>query len=81
MFIFLLKEDGVHSDFCIKLDFEIAADLLTRAHNQTSEKIVVSERPPVPVGQPPHISSNFVSIIPNHQNVPKKALGCFTVSY
>ena len=78
MFIFLLKEDGVHFDFCIKLDFEIAADLLNRAHNQTSEKIVVSERPPVPVGQPPHISSNFVSITKTCQ---KKALGCFTVSY
>ena len=43
---------GVHPDFFVKLDFEIAVDQQTRARDQTFEGVLDSGCPPVPAGQP-----------------------------
>ena len=42
---------GVHPDFFVKLDFEIAVDQQTRAHDQIFEGVPDSGCPPVPAGQ------------------------------
>ena len=43
---------GVHTDFFVKLDLEIAVDQQFRASDQTFEGVPDSGCPPVPVGQP-----------------------------
>ena len=43
---------GVHPVFFVKLDFEIAVDQLTKAHDQTFEGVPDSGCPLVPAGQP-----------------------------
>ena len=40
--------------FFVKLDFEIAVDQQTRAHDQTFEGVPYSGFPPVPAGDPRH---------------------------
>ena len=51
---------GVHPDFFVKLDFEIAVDQQTRAHDQTFEGVSDSGCPPVPAGQPrPYLVNCF----------------------
>ena len=46
----------------VKLDFEIAVDQQTRAHDQTFEGVPESGCPPVPVGQPRPYLVNFCQI-------------------
>ena len=53
---------GVHPDFFVKLDFEIAVDQQTRAHDQTVEGVPDSGCPPVPAGQPRPYLVNFCQI-------------------
>ena len=53
---------GVHTDFFVKLDFEIAVDQQTRAHDQTFEGVPDSGCPPVPAGQPRPYLVNFCQI-------------------
>ena len=43
---------GVHTDYFVKLDFEIAVDQQTRARDWTFEGVLDSGCPPVPEGQP-----------------------------
>ena len=43
---------GFHPVFLIKLDFEIAVDQQTKAHDRTFEGVPDSGCPPVPAGQP-----------------------------
>ena len=62
----LVKGGGVHPDFFVKLDFEIAVDQQTRAHDQTFEGVPDSGCPPVPAGQPRPYLVNFS---PNHRNM------------
>ena len=70
----MIKGRGVHPDFFAKLDFEIAVDQQTKAHDQTFEGVLDSGCPLVPAGQPrPHLV-NFGSILPNHLNIPKTVL-------
>ena len=53
---------GVHPDFFVKLDFEIAVDQQTRAHDQTFEGVPNSGCPPVPAEQPRPYLVNFCQI-------------------
>ena len=50
---FILRGGGVTLFFGVKLDFEIAVDQQTKAHDQTFEGI------PVPAGQPRPYLLNF----------------------
>ena len=43
---------GVHPDYFVKLDFEIAVDQQTRARDRTFEGVPDPGCPPVPAGQP-----------------------------
>ena len=43
----------------VKLDFEIAVDQQTKAHNRTFEVVPDSGYPPVPAGQPRPYLVNF----------------------
>ena len=43
---------GVHPDYFVKLDFEIAVDQQTRARDRNFEVVPDSGCPPVPAGQP-----------------------------
>ena len=54
----LLRGGGVHPDFFVKLDFEIAVDQQTRAHDQTFEGVPDSGCPPI-----------FGQFLPNHLNM------------
>ena len=45
--------------FFVKLDFEIAVDQQTKAHDQTFEGVPESGYPPVPTGQPRPYLVNF----------------------
>ena len=65
-----------HSSPCffVKLDFEIAVDQQTKAHDQNFEGVLDSGFPPVPAGQPRPYSVNFASILPNHLNMLKTVL-------
>ena len=55
----------------MKLDFEIAVDQQTRAHDKTFEGVPDSGCPPVPAGQPrPYL----VIFLPNHLNMLKTVL-------
>ena len=58
----------------MKLDFEIAVDQQTRAHDQTFEGVPDSGCSPVPAGQPRPYLVNFGSILPNHFNMLKTVL-------
>ena len=51
-----------NSDFFVNLDFEIAVDQQTRAHDQTFEGVPDSGCPPVPAGQPRPYLVNFCQI-------------------
>ena len=71
----MLKGGGVTLFFVVvKLDFEMAVDQQTKAHDQTSKGVPDSGYPPVPAGQPRPYLVNFGSILPNHLNVLKTVL-------
>ena len=58
---------GVHPDYFVKLDFEIAVDQQTRARDWTFEGVRDSGWPPVPAGQPrPYL----VNLWPNFAKWP-----------
>ena len=48
-----------HPVFFVKLDFEIAVDQQTKAHDQSFEGVPDSGYPPVPTGQPRPYLVNF----------------------
>ena len=48
----MLKGGGVHPDYFVKLDFEIAVDQQTWARDRTFMGVPDSGWPPVPAGQP-----------------------------
>ena len=50
---------GVHPDFFVKLDFEIAVDQQTKARDRNFEVIPDSGCQPVPAGQPRPYLVNF----------------------
>ena len=54
-----LRGGGGHPVFFMKLDFEIAVDQQTNAHDQTFEGVPDSGCPPVPAGQPRPYLVNF----------------------
>ena len=54
---------GVHPDFFVKIDLEIAIDQQTRACDRTFEGVPDSGCSPVPAGQPRRF---LVQIIPNY---------------
>ena len=58
----------------MKLDFEIAVDQQTQAHDKTFEGVPDSGCPPVPVGEPRPYLVNFGSILPNDLNMLKTVL-------
>ena len=58
----------------MKLDFEIAVDQQTKAHDRTFEGVPDSGCPPVPAGQSRSYLVNFGSILPNHLNMLKTML-------
>ena len=60
--------------FFVKLDFEIAVDQQTKAHDRTFEVVPDSGCPPVPAGQPRPYLVNFGSILANHLNMLKPML-------
>ena len=62
-----LRGGGVHPDFFVKLDLEIAIDQQTKACDQTFEGVPDSECPPVPAGQPRPF---LVQIMPNYAKSP-----------
>ena len=58
---------GVHPDFVVKFDLEIAIDQHTRACDRTFEGVPDSGCPPVPAGQPRPF---LVQIMPNYAKSP-----------
>ena len=56
------------------LDFKIAVDQQTKAHDQTFEGVPDSGCPPVPAGQPRPYFVNFWLNLPNHLNMLKTVL-------
>ena len=50
---------GTSPCFFVKLDFEIAVDQQTKAHDQTFERVPDSGCPPEPAGQPHPYFVNF----------------------
>ena len=56
------KGAGFTLIFFVKLDFDIAIDQQTRAHDQTFEGVPDSGCPPVPAGQPRPYLVNFCRI-------------------
>ena len=65
--------------FFVKLDFKIAIDQQTKAHDQTFEGVPATGRPPLPAGQP---RPYFGSILPNHLDMLKTMLwGALLVVY
>ena len=58
---------GVHPDFFVKFDLEIAIDQQTRACDRTFEGVPDSGCPPVPAGQPRPF---LVQIVPNFAKTP-----------
>ena len=58
----LIRGGGFHPDFFVKLDFEIAVDQQTRAHDQTFEGLPDFGCPPVPAGQTRPYLVNFCQI-------------------
>ena len=72
---FRLKKGGGGSPcLFVKLDFEIAVDQQTKAHDRTFEGVPDSGCPPVPAVQPRSYLVNFGSILPNHLNMLKTML-------
>ena len=63
---------GVHPDFFVKLDFKIAVDQQTKAHDRIFEGVKDFRCPPVPAGQPRPYLVNF--LLPNHLNMLKTML-------
>ena len=70
-----IKGEGVHPFFFVKLDFEIAVDQQTKAHNQTFEGVPDPGCPPVPA----LILSIFGSNLLNRLNM-LNALGALLVA-
>ena len=68
---------GVHSDYFVKLYFEIAVDQQTRARDQTFEGVPDSG---CPRDSHAHIWSICGPILPNDLNM-LKTMGCCTCSY
>ena len=60
--------------FVVKLDFEIAVEQQTRAHDQTFEMVPDSGCPLVPWDSHALIWSNYGSIFPNHLNMLETVL-------
>ena len=62
---------GVHPDFFVKLDFEIAVDQQTKAHDRNVNRALDSGS-----SQDSHalVWSIFGSILPNHHNMLKTML-------
>ena len=60
---------GAHPIFFVKLDFEIAVDQQTKAHDQTFEMVPDSGCPLVLQDSHAIIWSIFGSIFPNHLNM------------
>ena len=58
----------------VKLDFEIAVDQQTKAHDQTFEGVLDSGCPPVPRNSHAFIWLIFGFILPNHLNMLWSAL-------
>ena len=58
---------GVHLDFFVKFDLEIAIDQQTRACDRTFEGVPDSGCPTVPAGQPRPF---LVQIMPNYAKTP-----------
>ena len=52
LYLLQIKGGGVHPVFFVKLDFEIAVDQQTRAHDRSFEGVPDFGCPPVPAGQP-----------------------------
>ena len=69
-----LVRGGSPCFFVVKLDFDIAVDQQTKAHNRTFEVVPDSGCQPVPAGQPRPYLVNFGSIFPNHLNMLKTVL-------
>ena len=62
MYASLRGRGGVHPDYFVKLDFEIAVDQQTRARDRTFEGVPESGCSPVPAVQPrPYL----VNLLPN----------------
>ena len=53
----------------MKLDFDIAVDQQTKAHDRTFEGVPDSGCPPVPAEQPRPYLVIFCPILPNHLNM------------
>ena len=62
---------GVHPNYFVKVDFEIAIDQQTRARDRTFEGVPDSGWPPVPAGQPRPYWSICGPILPNDLNMIK----------
>ena len=58
---------GVNPDFFVKLDFEIAVDQHTKAHDRTFEGVPDSGYPPVPAGHPrPYLVNFWLNFAKSH---------------
>ena len=70
---------GAHPDFFWKLDFEVAVDQQTKAHDQTFEGVPDSGFSPVSAGQPrPHLVNFWLNFAKSLEHVQNHALGCST---
>ena len=68
--------------FFVKLDFEIAVDQQTKAHDQTFEGVPDSGCPPVPAGLPrPYLVNFWLNFAISPKHAQNSALGCSTCSY
>ena len=65
---------GVHPDFVVKLDFELAVDQKTRARDRTFKGVPDSRYRPVLRDNHAHIWSIFSPILPNHLKMLKTML-------
>ena len=72
-----LREE-VHPDFFVKLDFEIAVDQQTKAHDGTFEGVPDFGCPPVTAGQPRLYLVNYWL---NFAKSPYISKPCFGVLY
>ena len=65
----------------MKLDFEIAVDQQTKAHDQTFEGVPDSGCPPVPAGQPrPYLVNFWLNFVKSPQHAQNSALGALLVA-
>ena len=71
-----LGGEGVHLDFCVKVNSEIAVDQQTKVHDRTYGG---SGCPPVPAGQPRPCLVNFWhNFAKSPKHAQNHALGCST---